>query len=156
MNKKNHRLVGSLDSKNAMENLIYDLQDANSTYSTQNLEIDISSQILSHSQPQRYMKKPLLEVNKKVAKFRDDDYANANNIQVMKQPQNKISAIVDNTTSSLLTKNGSNKKNYGKQFSQSEDLSETPQLDARNQSESNHLKNHSGTKSLSSEVKKST
>lgn len=65
MNKKGHRLVGTLSTKESMQNLFNDLENANSMLSSQNTGVDITlSQPLTYSTP--YIKKPLVEKKRKI------------------------------------------------------------------------------------------
>lgn len=152
MNKKDYRLIGSLDPNNAMENLFDDLENASSTYS--NLELDMSSQTLSHSQPRCNMKRPLLADNKKAAKFKyDTSCTNTDKLQTMKQSQHERAAIIENSTSSSFMTD-SNKKSCKKQSCQSEYTFEALQPSGRNRSETSHCKTYSNiSRTQSSQVR---
>lgn len=151
MNKNDYRLIGSLDPNNAMENLIDDVANASSTYS--NLELDISSQTLSHSQPRCYMKRPLLEEHKKTTKFRyDTARTKADKLKTMKQSQHERAATIEKSTSSSFMTDDSNKKR--KKSCQSGYTFETLQSSGRNRSETIHLKTYSNnSRTQSSQVK---
>lgn len=155
MNKKDYRLVGSLDSKDAMENLINDLKDTSNTYSKQHLELGTSSQIRSYSQPISYAKRPLLEENKKAAKFKYNTCDNVDKLQMMKEPRDVLAATTTtrNNTLSVSRKTDLNNK-YENKSCQSR-YAETSQPSERNQSQIGHLRNYSSvSKKQSSQVKR--
>lgn len=123
MNKKDHRLIGTLGSKESMQNLINDLKSADGMFSSsQNTGFDITlSQPLIHPKP---IKKPLIERNRKIEYRNDTDITNSDKLLLAKQSQeNEIIATDENVASSLSmqpAKKSSEKRNYIKKSSQPE------------------------------------
>ncbi|XP_071580208.1 uncharacterized protein [Temnothorax nylanderi] len=97
MNKKNHRLVGTLSSKDGMQNLIADLENAKSTSSPRIVSSVTLSQPLIHSTP--YTKKPLTETNKGIK------YTNANTKKPLTETNKGIKYTNANTKKPLTETN---------------------------------------------------
>lgn len=93
MNKRDHRRIGVLSSEESMENLIHDLENANSMSSSQNTGFNTLSQPFIYSKSN--IKKPLVEKNKKLEYGNNTHITFTNSDKLFSKNQSQVKRIIN-------------------------------------------------------------